>query len=129
MGRLKAIPSRLKPIGSRLKPAMTREESEIARDRERNKTQPWRKWYRTKPWDRLRDKIIARDAYTCQQTGVLCLGEHPAPNSPVVDQIKPHHGDPALFWDPENLQTVTKEYHDKHKQSAERRAGGRFADW
>lgn len=129
MGKLKAIQPRLKPIGSRLQPVMTREEKEIQRDRDRNKTQPWRSWYRTKRWEKLRLTILVRDGYTCQQTGTLCIGKHPAPNSPVVDHMKPHHGDLALFRDPANLQTVTKEYHDSNKQSEERRARGWSSGW
>ena len=31
----------------------------------------------------------------------------------VVDHIQPHRGDPALFWDRDNLQTLCKPCHDK----------------
>ena len=57
----------------------------------------------------------------CQQTGVLLIGGRTEPNSAVVDHIKPHRGDPDLFWDPENLQASSKAYHDKVKQSLEKR--------
>jgi 5-methylcytosine-specific restriction protein A len=124
MGKLKAIQPRLKPIGSRLKPAMTREESEQQRYRERDKVHVWRKWYYTARWKKLRQEILVRDSYTCQQTGVLCIGKYPADNSPVVDHVKQHHGDEQLFWDATNLQTVSKGYHDKVKQSLERGSFG-----
>jgi 5-methylcytosine-specific restriction protein A len=42
----------------------------------------------------------------------------------VVDHILPHRGDEALFWAESNLQTVSKTYHDKEKQSIEKR--GRY---
>ncbi|WP_339767152.1 HNH endonuclease [uncultured Pseudosulfitobacter sp.] len=78
-------------------------------------------WLNTARWQRLRIKVLQRDQYTCQQTGVLLIGKHPAPNSPVVDHIEPHRGDPDLFWDEENLQSVAKIWHDSVKQSMEKR--------
>jgi len=78
-------------------------------------------WLNTARWQRLRLKVLKRDEYTCQQTGMLLSGKHPAANSPVVDHIEPHRGDPDLFWDEENLQSVTKEWHDRVKQSMEKR--------
>ena len=53
-----------------------------------------------------------RDGFVCQATGVRLGGEFPAADSPVVDHIEPHRGDEDLFWDPTNLQSVSKEYHD-----------------
>ena len=65
--------------------------------------------------------MLKRDRYTCQATGVALVGPYPAANSPVVDHIRPHRGDPDLFWDEGNLQSVSREYHDRVKQSIERR--------
>ncbi len=79
---------------------------------------------KTARWQKLRQKILKRDGWRCQQTGVLVIGKYPKPNSAVVDHIKPHRGDEALFWDESNLQTVSKEYHDKTKQKLEQR--GRY---
>ena len=39
----------------------------------------------------------------------------------VVDHIKPHNGDQALFWDSANWQPLCKACHDSVKQSEERR--------
>lgn len=78
-------------------------------------------WLNTARWRRLRLEILERDQFTCRQTGVLLVGVYPAPNSPVVDHIKPHRGDPKLFWDPKNLQAVSKVWHDRTKQSLEKR--------
>lgn len=117
MARLKALPSRLGRAPSRI--AVT-PATEGARTRHRDATQPWRAWYKTARWQRLRRRVLKRDGYVCQRTGVLLTGAHPAPNSPVVDHITPHRGDPFLFWDPENLQTVSKQFHDSVKQREER---------
>lgn len=93
---------------------------EKARDRERRDTQEWRSWYKSKRWQDLRQEILKRDRFVCQQTGILCVAKAPAPNSPVIDHKRPHRGDPDLFWDPDNLQCVSKAYHDSEKQKEER---------
>lgn len=64
--------------------------------------------------------MLARDLFTCQRTGVLLVGKYPAPDSPVVDHIRPHRGDETLFWDEGNLMAVSKEFHDREKQAEER---------
>ena len=122
MGKLKSLQPRLKTLGSRLSPIApaTRQEAEVIRHRERDQNLEHRKWYKTSRWHKLREQVLLRDAFTCKQTGILCIGKYPADNSPVVDHIKPHHGDDQLFWDIENLQTVSKAYHDSEKQKQER---------
>lgn len=77
-------------------------------------------WYGTVRWQRLRERVFVRDNYTCRQTGALLIGKHPDPLSPVADHIVPHRGDPALFWDEENIQTVSKAWHDTEKQRQEK---------
>jgi hypothetical protein len=109
----------LKPLVSKLPPRIGRPQAEKIRLREREQTVDWRKWYSTERWQRLRQQVLVRDLYTCQQTGVLLAGKHPAPNSPVVDHVKPHRGDPDLFWSIDNLQAVSKAYHDSIKQAIE----------
>lgn len=80
----------------------------------------WRSWYYSRQWQSLRLAVLERDCYTCSQTGEMLIGKHPAPNSPVVDHIEPHHGNPDLFWDMDNLQAVSKAYHDVTKQVIEK---------
>lgn len=123
MARLKTLPSRLGQLPQRLaQPRSTGPgNAEADRSRYRDATQPWRAWYKTARWQRLRREVLLRDGYQCQQTGVLVIGKYPAPNSPVVDHKIPHHGDAVLFWDIDNLQTVSKVYHDSDKQRLERR--------
>jgi 5-methylcytosine-specific restriction enzyme A len=38
----------------------------------------------------------------------MCAGTGNDPNAPVANHKTPHHGDPALFWDINNIETVTK---------------------
>ncbi len=121
MGRL----SGLKPRIATLQPRIGRAPSdEVARNRQRDAEQAWRSWYKTARWQKLRQEVIVRDLYTCKKTGVLLTGKHPAPNSPVVDHVKAHKGDERLFWDADNLMTVSKAYHDSVKQAEERRGYG-----
>jgi 5-methylcytosine-specific restriction endonuclease McrA len=115
MGKL----TTLKPKVSTLKPA-------VATMRDTRDTAAagnlalYRQWYKSARWQRLRAEVLTRDLYTCQQTGVLLSGKHPAPNSPVVDHIRPHRGRLELFWDPNNCQSVAKSWHDEVKQKMER---------
>ncbi len=90
------------------------------RDRDRVAANPSRAWYNTKRWRELRQKVLIRDGYLCQKTGEILSGKYPAPNSPVVDHIRPHRGDEKLFWDIDNLQSVSKAYHDGDKQRIEK---------
>ncbi|MEX0304313.1 MAG: HNH endonuclease [Leisingera sp.] len=84
------------------------------------KSAPWKKWYYTAKWRRLRDFVLKRDGYICQATGVPLVGDVNAWNSPIADHKIPHKGDPDLFWDPENVWSVSKRYHDREKQRLER---------
>lgn len=96
----------------------TRIEQRRERDRKRDEEE-WRGWYKTAQWQKLKMRVHVRDLFTCRQTGVLLTGKFPAPNSPVADHIVKHEGDPALFWDEDNVQTVSKAYHDGEKQRIE----------
>ena len=117
MGRLSSVKSKLGTMPSRLGGSGGGDD----RYKQRDVQQVWRKWYKTARWQKLRRKVLARDGYVCQATGVALVGKYPAPNSPVVDHKEPHRGDEVLFWDEGNLQSVSKAYHDKDKQSLERR--------
>ncbi len=119
MGRL----TNLKPSVSRLAPRLGYAEGDIkAADKARNQLAAWRAWYKTKRWADLRLSTFVRDGFTCQRSGVLCAGKHPAPNSPVANHKRPHKGDAALFWDPDNIETVSKAVHDSLIQAEERAA-------
>ena len=117
MGKLKGrgLGSRLGPQKSRLRSASVGDGG----DRRRVAMNPLRRAYGTARWKRLVEKIKQRDQWTCQQTGELLNGKYPAPNSPAVDHIRPHRGDPELFWDENNMQLVSKGWHDREKQRQE----------
>jgi len=74
---------------------------------------------------------MLREGKICQQTGVLLVGPKHAPNSPVVDHIIPHNGNEVLFWSEDNLQLVSKDYHDSQKQKIEKsgRRASRRPEW
>lgn len=85
----------------------------------REAVEPWRRWYKTSRWQRMRDSVLQRDAYTCRRCGGLecdtsCL---------VADHVLPHRGDAVLFWDNGNLQTLCVACHSSVKQAEERAAG------
>lgn len=119
MVKLSTVRPRLGGLSHRIGQAPKTEQE---RSQQRSDRDPWRAWYKTARWQKLRRIILKRDLYICQRTGVLLTGKHPAPNSPVVDHIKPHRGDPELFWDEMNLHAVSKAYHDSVKQAEEQGA-------
>ena len=114
MSRLAKGPSLLDRGPSRLQSRAI--ELEADRGRARDEEQPWRKWYYTARWRKLAKRIFVRDGGKCRQTGIPLIGKAPAPNSPVVDHRIPHNGDERLFWDEDNLQLVSKAWHDGEKQ-------------
>jgi hypothetical protein len=59
--------------------------------------------YHSRRWDRIRRYQLQAEAYCrmCAGEGKVELGEH-------VDHIVPHKGDPNLFWDTNNLQTLCR---------------------
>ena len=79
----------------------------------------WGKWYKTRRWKDLRARQLARFPH-CQ------CPHHKGQSIPadVVDHIVPHKGDTRLFHDPRNLQSMTKECHDRFKQSQEKGGSG-----
>lgn len=109
-----------------LKPAVAKMVPRIASMREtRDTAQSFninevRRWYKSQRWAALRLRVLERDLYQCQHTGVLLAGKAPAPNSAVVHHKMPHKGDERLFWDIENLEAVSKEWHDGEAQRAEK---------
>lgn len=76
---------------------------------------PWRHLYKTAAWKVLRDhhKRIEPVCRYCLQQGQPVAVQ-------VVDHIIPHRGDEALFFDPNNLQSLCKLHHDSTKQREER---------
>jgi 5-methylcytosine-specific restriction endonuclease McrA len=112
MAKLTALKPSLGNIAPRLGYASG---DEKAQDKSRNQLAPWRAWYKTTRWTKLRQTILLRDLYTCAMCGRI------ASTGMVVDHIKPHRGSAALFWSEANLQVLCgSPCHSKHKQQQER---------
>lgn len=115
MSRLGRTPSRFDgadQAGQRL--------SKVFKDRfeQREAIEPWRAWYKTSRWQRLREDVLIRDMFTCQ----ICGRIESDTSQLVGDHITPHRGDADLFWLPANVQCLCKACHDSTKQAEERRA-------
>lgn len=76
---------------------------------------PWRAWYKTARWQRLRWSVLVRDLFMC----VRCKRVEADTSKLVADHKQPHRGDEHLFWDETNLQTLCKDCHDSVKQIEE----------
>ena len=59
-------------------------------------------------WEAVRRSVLAANPFCA---ACLQRGEHTA--SCVVDHIRPHKGDLALFFDSANLQALCKRCHDR----------------
>lgn len=98
---------------------------ERERNRRRLNREPYRAWYQSAQWKRIRQQVFARDNYICQRTGTLCCGKGNEWNAPVANHKRPHRGNRALFFDVENVETVTKQVHDSIIQAEEATARAR----
>jgi len=79
----------------------------------------YRKLYATKQWKILREQALLRDAFKCQRCGCFLKRGRSHSQSAVVHHIKPHKGDPDLFFDLDNLQSVCWADHSGVIQSEE----------
>lgn len=113
---MKTLRPRLTPPAPRLKTARA------IRDKRYSPDKQVRAWYRSSRWLKLRMEVLVRDLFFCQRTGVLLVSGKTAPNSAVVHHKTPHKGDERLFWDINNLEAVSKEWHDSEAQAQEKRA-------
>lgn len=106
----------LKDSTHRLKPTLGYLQSGGRNDtKARTAAAPWRAWYRTARWQKLRWQILTRDLFTCRMCGQV-VGDT---SRLVADHIEPHRGDEKKFYDPANLQCLCKSCHDGPKQRAE----------
>jgi len=109
MGRLK----QLKPSLARMRPVVAYLERQP--DQDRAERHPWRAWYGTARWRALAKKIKLRDLFTCKRCGLIDGNKRGV----EADHRIPHRGDPVLFWDEDNLQTLCKSCHSSAKQKEE----------
>ena len=70
--------------------------------------EPWRRWYKTGRWQRLRWMVLERDMFTCFRCGKATAET----SRLVAHHVRPHRGDPTLFWDTDNIKCACKECHD-----------------
>lgn len=73
-------------------------------------------------WRRASKAFLLANPYCVCPTHA---GKHVPAN--VVDHKTPHKGDPALFWDESNWQSLTKACHDSWKRRLENHAGAETA--
>ena len=66
-------------------------------------------------WRKLRARFLAANPLC-----VYCWRDGIVEQATVVDHIKPHRGDHALFWDQGNWQGLCKAHHDSTKQREEK---------
>jgi 5-methylcytosine-specific restriction protein A len=79
---------------------------EHQRKRERGVSEAWHHMYSTPEWRRLRLAQLAEEP--------LCRECRPAVVvATEADHVIPHKGDRALFFDPENLQSLCKPCHSE----------------
>ena len=52
---------------------------------------------------------------------VMCVGQDRIEAATVVDHIKEHRGNPDLFWDTTNLQSLCESHYNAAKQRSEAR--------
>lgn len=113
MARLKAPPSRL----TAMRPVLVAPKEEQGRTAYRRQATPWRAWYNTARWQKLRWQVLKDAAFIC----AMCGRAESDTSKLVCDHIKPHRGDERLFWDRTNLQCIDKACHDGEKQRREKR--------
>lgn len=107
----------MRPRLTTMRPPLAGAKSEAARSQFRRETIPWRRWYDSARWKRLRWSVLVRDLFTCQRCGRI-EGD---PSKLVADHKTPHRGDEALFWDSANLICLCASCHSGPKQREERR--------
>lgn len=113
MARLATIKPRL----TAERPKLQAPKNSAGRSQYRDDSQPWRAWYKTARWQRLRWSVLVDAMFTC----AMCKRIVSDTSQLVGDHIIPHRGDEALFWDAANIQCLCKPCHDRHKQAEERR--------
>lgn len=107
------------------KPPTFRPGGKTDREHKRERAREWQRTrkdgdiqrlYRSKRWRALREVVLARFP-AC----VYCRREGRVTPSTVVDHVKPHRRDMALFWDLDNLHGLCTTCHSSAKQREERR--------
>lgn len=109
----------LKPALTAPRPKLQAPTDEAGRTRYRKQSSPWRSWYNTARWQKLRWQVLVDAMFICAMCGKM---ETQSRNL-VCDHKKPHRGNEELFWDRAGLQCLCKSCHDSAKQKEERHQG------
>jgi 5-methylcytosine-specific restriction protein A len=74
----------------------------------------YRAWYKSPSWEIMRDLRLTANPFCayCERQGRLV-------RATVCDHVRPHRGDPDLFFDLENTQSLCKRCHDSTKAREE----------
>lgn len=96
---------------------MSRRQQNREHDRRRREEVPWRGWYKTARWQRLR-QIQLNAEPVCR----MCKQQDRTTEARVADHVIPHRGDPDLFWHGE-LQSLCLSCHSGAKQREEKSGG------
>lgn len=101
-----SAPGQLRPAW--WKPREVSERERKAKVDQRRKDDPARKLYQTREWRALRAAVLAERPFCveCEREGRLV-------QAAVVDHIRPHKGDAALFWCRANLAPMCAACHNR----------------
>lgn len=72
--------------------------------------------YASRQWRALRINQLQNNPLCA-----FCLSQNLIVSASIVDHVIPHKGNKALFFQPDNLQSLCKLCHDKTKQILEKR--------
>ena len=75
-------------------------------------------WLYDHKWRKIRTAFLAEHPL-CS----MCESRGRTEAATVVDHIKPHKGNPSLFYNEANLQPLCKPCHDSHKKRQEQGGG------
>lgn len=96
--------------------ARTKRDRDRDHDARRRKAKPWRRWYATAVWQRIRARQLTEEPY-CER----CLPRGQAVPATVVNHKVPHEGNWDLFIRGP-FESLCKTCHDSEVQSEEARA-------
>jgi 5-methylcytosine-specific restriction enzyme A len=88
------------------RPAGAKSSAEVKRELDRERPSAARRGYDGR-WRKARAQFLAGHP-TCAR----CILEGRLTRATVVDHVRPHRGDPELFWDESNWQPLCRRHHD-----------------
>lgn len=74
----------------------------------------YQSWYKTQRWRKFRLAHLKEEPL-CR----MCLRHGKMTMARVADHVEPHRGNPSLFWDGKNLQSLCLLHANSEKQKVE----------